>query len=140
MFVLAILLLYGLALYLPALWMNNEAEKPVPGWMAVLLGAFALLLFQPAVFANPAIVLGGLLLAAGRSRAATGLGVIGVACALSTLFMYDPDAPPPIGGNGTETITALQAGYYCWLGSAVVLWAGGYADLCQTKSSRSGCA
>ena len=129
---IATLLLYGISLSLPAIAVNGRiGAAPAPGYEAALIGAFAIVfLLQPAVLANPAIWLGSVLLACGRFRAATVVGAIAVACTLSALLIYDPAAPPQGGGADTPPshpprIIELLAGYYCWVGSATMLFASG---------------
>ena len=128
----AALLLYGISLSLPAVAVNGRmGAVPARGYEAVLAGLFALVfLFQPAVLANPAILLSSVLLTCRRWRAATFVGAFALACALSTFLIYDPAAPPQGGGADTPNIhppriIELWAGYYCWLGSATILVAGG---------------
>ncbi|MGH7202255.1 MAG: hypothetical protein ACREJB_16745 [Planctomycetaceae bacterium] len=129
---LATLLLYGVSLSLPAIAVNGRSgAAPVPGYEAVIAGVFALvMLFQPAVLANPAIWTGLVLLACGRWRSAAVAGALAVVLTLSALLIYDPAAPPQGGGADSPSthpprIIQLLPGYYCWVASAAILTAAG---------------
>ncbi len=92
--------LYAVALFSPV-------GHNLDGWGALQGGWGGLGVIPES--ANVALLLGWFGLLLGRTRLATGLGIIAVALALTAPYIY-----------GVE-LQDLRAGYFLWLGSCIVL-------------------
>src|SRR6185295_18687688 len=93
-----------------------------------LLG-FVCLLFGMeylAWYANPFIVLSGLLLLLDRPGWSAGFGAIAITFALSTFWIREIEINE---AGHVGTVTGYGLGFYLWIGCCIVLWATSLATL-----------
>jgi hypothetical protein len=130
----AVLLLYIVSLALPAVAFGED--PPTRGAALLFFGAY----FHPLSFlANPALWAGWGFAGARRWRTGLAFGALAVALALTPLQHYHPRArrtaearargTPMRVDEWSDVVTLLLPGYYCWLGSAVLLTVGCAAEV-----------
>ena len=84
-------------------------------------GIFALLVGCPAVFANPMLWSGFIVLGWRKWRIALVLGILATILSISTLMMYAPGDDPRVSPDKIHyKITGLHPGYWWWLASFVL--------------------
>ncbi len=129
--------LYGWSLYLDV-FIFGTAHTTLPG-LGVLLFGWAGLLFGSiesiAWYANPPFVVGLILFAIGKSRAAPWLALAALLLALPSFWIQRLPEAVLKSRPGARSIESFGLGFYAWVGSLVVLAA--VAWLFRPPSCRS---
>jgi hypothetical protein len=100
------------------------------GWLALFAGQFSWL-------ANPFYLASMILLLCKRPMFAIGLAVVALLFTSDALRLFSTTLPADEGGVNTLTLKRLHAGYYLWVGSAVVLVAAGVVQYSTAKRAEA---
>ena len=129
---------YFLACVLPALHFVNSGNGPDPmngfnilmiGWMGVFVGQFAW-------FANPFILLSGIVFLFRQWLASILVILVGLAISLNTFTLFGQEIPADEANVNKLSLVSLGPGYYLWIASMVVILGGAIVLWIASRAAR----
>ena len=129
---------FVVSLGVDALSFGNPGQNldTYPGYGVLLWGWIALFKLVPAWLANLTLPVLWKLISKKNYTWATGLGLVNIALALSTLALFSATLPGDEAG-GTVTLQALNLGFYLWFCTHLLLTLAGWMGLQEERREKT---